>query len=181
MVRYAAVGVGGWGICACRAGGVVLLTQFPPASWSQTTLINAGGSFYFTGSGSATALTFNASGTTGYSDTIISANNTSGTTESVSFDWTLTANGNMGAPLAYFYVGSTIYDLIGTSGTLTGINVSAGQTIQFELVGDVSSGKAPAQLKIWDVVPETGNALAGMLVLAVSGFEWFRRQRTAGG
>jgi hypothetical protein len=31
------------------------------------------------------------------------------------------------------------------------------------------------------MVPETGNALAGMLVLAVSGFEWFRRKRTAGG
>jgi hypothetical protein len=32
-----------------------------------------------------------------------------------------------------------------------------------------------------DVVPETGNALAGMLVLAAAGFEWFRRKRTAGG
>jgi hypothetical protein len=31
------------------------------------------------------------------------------------------------------------------------------------------------------VVPETGNALAGVLVLAVAGLEWFRRKQPAGG
>jgi len=30
-------------------------------------------------------------------------------------------------------------------------------------------------------VPEAGNALAGLLVMAAAGFEWYRRKRTAGG
>ena len=57
--------------------------------------------------------------------------------------------------------------------------IPANTPIYFELVGDVTPGKSPAQLKVM-MVPEPGNALTGMLMLA-AGFEWFRRKRKAGG
>jgi hypothetical protein len=164
------------------ARSALFFTDFPPGNWTKTYDNGNPGSFFFTGNGSATVLTFNASGTAGTygSDTTIRANSVA--TGSVSFHWTLAANGDIGSPTAYYYVGTTQYALLGTSGTITGINVSSvGTTISFELVGAVSAGKSPAQLQIMDVVPETGNALAGMLVLAAAGFEWFRRKRTAGG
>jgi len=161
------------------ARSALFFTAFPPGNWTKTLDNGNPGSFFFTGSGSATVLTFNASGTKTTSDTFISAKSVA--TGSVSFNWTLTANGNIGSPLAYYSVdGGDAIALLGGSGS-TNIAVTAGQTIVFELQGNVSSGKTPAQLDIGDVVPEAGNALAGMLVLAVSGFEWFRRKRTAGG
>ena len=173
----------GWllaGFVPAARAGLFFTGPFAPGNWTQSTIEN-GGSFFFTGSGSATVLTFNASGTTGDSDTIISAVNSS-TPESVSFNWTLTQNGNDGPPQAYFLVvGGTTDDLVGTSGSVSTV-VPAGATIYFELVGSLeSSGKSPAQLQIMEVVPEAGNALAGLLVLAAAGFEWFRWKRTAGG
>jgi hypothetical protein len=58
--------------------------------------------------------------------------------------------------------------------------ISASTPIYFELMVDVSPGKAPAQLQIMGI-PETGNALAGLLALAAAGLEWFRRKQTIGG
>ena len=97
----------------------------------------------------------------------------------MSFNWSLTANGNIGSPTAYYYVDTTPYGLIGTSGSVS-IEIPAGDTIGFELVGNVSPGKSPTQLIITEV-PETGNALAGLLVLGAAGFEWFRRKQAVAG
>jgi hypothetical protein len=173
----------GWllaGLAPAARAGLFFSGPFAPGHWTQTSVSANNGVFGFAGSGSSTVMTLLSSTTTGFSDTLVGAANTSGATESVSFNWTLTAYGNLGAPQAYFYAGSTIYDLIGTSGRLNDIQVAAGTTIYFELVGNVSSGKAPAQLNIMEV-PEASTALAGLLVLAVAGLEWFRRKQTAGG
>ena len=100
----------------------------------------------------------------------------------MSFNWTLTDYGNLGAPQAYFYVGSTIYDLQGPGGTLWNIAVSPNTPIYFELVGDVSPGKSPAELGILEV-PEPVNVALGVfagLLLAVTGLrKWRRSSRTA--
>jgi hypothetical protein len=151
---------------------------FATTDWTQTTVANDG-VFAFTGTGTSTTLVLKSSTTTGYSDTLVSALN-SGTAELISFDWTLTANGNIGSPTAYLYVGDVQYLLQGPSGNWTGINVPANTDIYFELVGDTSTGKSPAELEIVGV-PEAGNALAGLLVLGAVGFEWFRRKHMAVG
>jgi hypothetical protein len=154
---------------------------FAPANWTQTPVSANDGVFGFTGSGSATLLTLQSSATTGFSDTLMGLKSPYlSAAETVNFDWTLTANGNLGTPQAYFYVGSTTYDLSGSSGTLTGIEIPANTPVYFELMGDMSPGKAPAELEIVGV-PETGNALAGLLVLGAAGFEWFRRKQTVAG
>lgn len=177
---WCAILLAGWllaGFAPAARAGLFFTGPFAPGNWTKTYDDGNPGSFFFTGSGSATVLTFNASGTTGDSDTIISAVNSS-TPESVSFNWTLAQNGNDGIPQAYFFVvGGTEYGLVGISGSVSTI-VPAGATISFDLVGSLeSSGKSPAQLQIMEV-PETGNALAGLLVLAAAGFEWFRRKQT---
>ncbi|MGA2854748.1 MAG: hypothetical protein ABSE90_11550 [Verrucomicrobiota bacterium] len=167
------------GFAPSARAGLFFTGPFAPDNWTQTYDNGNPGSFYFTGSGSATVLTFNAAGTTGESDTIISAVN-SGTAQSVSFNWTLTANGNDGSPTAYYYMNGDGH-LLSPSGSLS-IQIPASATLSFELVGNIPSpGKSPAQLQIMEVVPEAGNALAGLLVLGAAGFEWFRRKRTAGG
>jgi len=105
----------------------------------------------------------------------------------VSFDWTLTANGNADNPIAKFYVGESLFATLSgdSSASLTHIKVPAYTPITFVLYGQLIevSGKSPAQLIIsgggWEV-PEAGNALAGLLVLGAAGFEWFRRKQTAG-
>jgi len=153
-----------------------------PADWTQIPVSANDGVFSYTGSGDATVFVLKSSMTTGFSDTLIGLNSPYlSAAEGVNFDWTLTANGNLGAPQAYFYVGATEYALNGSSGSLMNVDIPANTPVYFELVGDVSPGKAPAQLDIWQVVPETGNALAGVLVLAVAGLEWFRRKQPAGG
>jgi len=148
---------------------------FATGDWTQTPVSANDGVFAFTGTGTSTTLVLQSSTTTGFSDTLVGAFN-SGTAELVSFDWTLTANGNIGSPTAYFYVGNIIYTLQGSSGNWTDINVPANTEIYFELVGDTSPDKASAELQIVGV-PEAGNALAGLLVLGAAGFEWFRRRR----
>ena len=183
MVRsWCGILLAGWllaGFASTAQSGLFFTGPFAPGNWTQTPVSDNDGEFGFSGTGNATVLVLQSSTTTGFSDTLIGAVN-SGTAQSVSFNWTLTANGNLGAPGAYYYVGSTIYDLLGTSGTLRNIGISPNTQIYFELVGDVSSGKSPAQLRISEV-PEAGNALAGLLVLGAAGFEWLRRKRTAVG
>ena len=153
---------------------------FASANWTPLTYDGDNhGTFGFTGSGLTTVLTLQSSTTTGFSDTLVGAVN-SGTAATVNFNWTLTANGNLGTPQAYFFAGDTEYDLVGTSGTLWNVGISPGTQIYFELVGDVSPGKSAAQLQISEV-PEMGTALFGLLVLGAAGIEWGRRRRMAVG
>lgn len=154
-------------------------------NWEQILLDANDGGFVFTGTGDTIELDLTASAIPGFSDTLIGLKSPySSTPEVVDFNWTLTFNGNAGPPQAYFYVGAPsdpnfmAYALPDTSGFLTGIEIPANTPIYFELVGDVTPGKSPAQLEV--TVPEPGNLLASMLVLA-GGFEWFRRKRKAGG
>ena len=150
---------------------------FATGNWTVAQYGANPGGYAFTGTGSTAVLVLTASAA-GQSDTILSLNSPyASTEESVFFNWTLSANGNDGAPLAYFFVGSTEHNLIGTSGSLT-VEVPADTQLSFELVGNVKPGKSAAQLEI-TAVPEAGTALAGVLVLGAAGFEWFRRKRTA--
>jgi len=171
----------GWllaGFAPSAWSGLLFTGPFAPGNWTQTPFGGNNGVFGFTGTGISTVMVLQSSMTAGTSYTILSAVN-SGATESVSFNWTLTANGNVGAPLAYYSVGGPDIPLVGNSGSLS-ISIPTGEALSFELVGNVSPGKAPAQLGISEV-PEAGNALAGLLVVAVAGFECFRRKRTAVG
>ena len=150
--------------------------------WEQLPVGTNNGGASFTGTGDAAVLTLRASSVSG-SDSytyLQSIDLTSSVT--VSFHWTLTANGNDGTPLAYYNVGGNDIPLVynPSKGQYYNITVSGITQIAFELVGNVSPGKAAAQLGITEV-PEAGNALAGLLVLGTAGFEWFRRKRTAGG
>ena len=151
---------------------------FATGNWTVAQYGDNPGGYAFTGTGSTAVLVLTASAA-GPSDTVLSLNSPyASTEESVFFNWTLSDNGNIGTPQAYFFVGGTEYDLIGTKGSLT-VEVPADTKLSFELVGDVSPGKGAAQLDI-TAVPEAGTALTGVLVLGAAGFEWFRRKRTAG-
>jgi hypothetical protein len=148
-------------------------------NWTQIPVSDNDGGFVFTGTGDTIALVLTSSAISGFSDTLITLEPPYlSAPELVDFNWTLTANGNVGGPQAYFYVDTLQYPLQGDSGRLTDIEIPANTPIYFELVGNVTPGKSPAQLEI--TVPEPGNALGGMLMLA-GGFEWFRRKRKAGG
>ena len=149
-------------------------------NWEQIPVGANDGGFVFTDDGNSVVLYLTSSATPGFSDTLLALKSPYlSATELLDFSWTLTANGNAGAPQAYFYVDITPYALQDASGSLMGIEIPANTPIYFELVGDVTPGKSPAQLKVM-MVPEPGNALTGMLMLA-AGFEWFRRKRKAGG
>jgi len=153
---------------------------FAPGNWTAAQFGYNPGGYVFTGTGDTAVLVLTAAAA-GPSDTILSLNSPySSTAESVYFNWTLTANGDKNdIPQAYFYVGTTEYPLLSLRGSMS-IEIPASTPISFELVGNVLTGKAPAQLEISEV-PEAGNALAGLLVLGAAGFEWFRQKRKGGG
>ncbi len=153
--------------------------DFAPLNWDLTTVSGPAGSFTFSGTD-----TLNIFGGTdiGDSDNIVflkpSYSSTAGT---LSFSWTIVAHGNIGAPVASFYIDGTPYSFVGTSGTVTGVNVPANTPLRFELASSVELGKTPAELNVtsWEFtpIPEAGTWLAGILALGLLGFEALRRNR----
>lgn len=152
-----------------------------PSNWTVSQFGSYPGGAVFS-TGDNPILTFTAS-SVGASDVILTLSPNLTTGQTISFNWTVSQNGDPGEALAYLIVGGnggTKYDLVGNSGSKMNITLPASTTIQFEFSADVKAGKAGAQMTITDV-PEAGNALAGLLVLGAAGFECFRRKRTAVG
>lgn len=159
--------------------------DFAPSKWSLDAGSFNAGSYSFTGLPADVLCITGSSTPNVLSDTIVSLNSPySSSPGLVSFNWTLAANGNMGAPLANFYIGTTQYMLSGNGGTVTGIALSAGTPFAFELMSQAESAfKGPAKLTIsgWNFssVPEGGASTAGLLVLVLGGVEMVRRKRGA--
>ena len=149
-------------------------------NWVQIPVGDNDGGFVFTGVGDTVILYLTSSATPGFSDTLLGLTSPYlSAPEVVNLSWTLSANGNVGQPQAYFYVDTLQYALTIPSGSLTNILIPANTPVYFELLGDVTAGKSSAQLEL-SGVPEPENLMAGLLMVA-AGFEWFRRKRKAGG
>ena len=158
--------------------------SFAPENWELSSSSINPGSFVFSGLNNAEVLTITSANADGLSDTIVQLMapypSASGR---VDFTWTLAQNGNLGAPQAYFYVGGVQYALVGSSGSLTGLWIGAGDAVSFELVGEVEKGKSPAQLEIggWDFssVPEPGPLATGVLTFVAASLLVWRQSRGA--
>jgi len=157
------------------AGASLTLSSYSgdlaPGNWTAQNFSGAPGSYAFT---SSKTLQISDSADTIASDIRLTSIALTQVT-SISFDWSVTANGG-GGVAAYYYLNSTLFDLTGSSGVINLNNVAAGTTISFELASSsTASGKEPALLEV-DVVPEAGTWLAAVFLLGVVGYE-FRRRR----
>ncbi len=135
-------------------------------NWTQIPVSDNDGGFVFTGTGDTIALVLTSSAISGFSDTLITLEPPYlSAPELVDFNWTLTANGNVGGPQAYFYVDTLQYPLQGDQWQSHGHRNSGEHADLFRVGGERDAGQESGTTGNY-VVPEPGNALAGMLVLA---------------
>jgi hypothetical protein len=161
----------GWLIAGAAGVSQAAFTgDFGPTNWAVYPGSVNPGSFYFSGTGDAMTLHITSSPTPGFSDTVLALQwPYSSEPGFLDFSFTLTRVGNVGEPLGYFYVGSVQYDLLG-SDSLTDIEIPANTPVYFELLGDLTPGKNPAELQValWTFVPEPSPALFCVLGLALA-------------